>query len=133
MNASVKWSGLARHSWMVFFGLGILFAVYSGYAFTLPYFQPTHWDWLTGGAHYEYFRHNFTWIGFISSGLALLTLFISATSYRRGEKWAWWVFWYWVVFLLLNTLSEWPGILFLPLLLLALSAQLISYRLFFPQ
>ena len=118
---------------MVFFGLGILFAVYSGYAFTLPYFQPTHWDWLTGGAHYDYFRDNFTWIGFISSGLALLTLFISATSYKRGEKWAWCVFWYWVVFLLLNTLSEWPGILFLPLLLLALSAQLISYRLFFLQ
>ena len=53
---------------MVFFGLGILFAVYSGYAFTLPYFQPTHWDWLTGGAHYDYFRDGPFLLGIPSLG-----------------------------------------------------------------
>ena len=35
----------------------------------------------------------------------VLTVAVAVTAYRRGERWAWWAFWVWPLFLVVHGLA----------------------------
>lgn len=69
----------------------------------------------------------------LAVGFAILTMAISSTAYRRAERWAWYAFWYWPIFLAAAALYTWPGALLVPFLIISVLALLLPYRNFFPQ
>jgi uncharacterized membrane protein HdeD (DUF308 family) len=72
-------------------------------------------------------------------GFALLATAISFTAYRKGEKWAWYVFWYLPIYLLYGTLNTYTigasflTYLFALLLAASLAGLILPYRKFFPK
>lgn len=69
-------------------------------------------------------------------GFSLLVVLISATSYRQGQRWAWFAMWYLPVFLVGLTFHELHGsYVFMPVvfLVLAILGLLLPFRKFFPR
>jgi preprotein translocase subunit SecG len=67
------------------------------------------------------------------AGMAIFGLAIILKSYRKGEKWAWYVLWYYPVFFAIHIVAFGtflPDIIFLVISLLGL---LLPYRKFFPK
>jgi hypothetical protein len=113
-------------SWLVFAGFGLFFILYGFYALTLPSLQPTHWNFLTSDPQtIDYIASNFRWMGLISIGFGILTIGLSITGFRRGEKRAWFALLYYPVFFLLAIPFTWPGLAWIPFLVLALIALVL--------
>jgi len=122
-----------RHAWIIFFLFGILFVLYALDAFSLPYRQPRHWEWLSKETEVtRYLSTQFRWTGMLSMGFAIFTIAVSGTAFRRGERWAWYIFWYWPIFWLLAMAFTWPGAFLIPFFILSLAGLLLPYRKFFP-
>lgn len=72
-------------------------------------------------------------------GFGLFAMAIASTAYRRGEKWAWYVFWYIPVYSLYGTVNtyligtSYLTYLFEVILVVALAGLLLPYRRFFSQ
>lgn len=69
-------------------------------------------------------------------GFSLLVVLISATSYRQGQRSAWFTLWYVPIFMVALTLHELRGsYVFMPILFLALAllGLLLPFRKFFPK
>jgi hypothetical protein len=69
-------------------------------------------------------------------GFSLLVVLIAATSYRQGQRWAWFALWYVPIFLVALTLHELRGsYVFMPImfLLVAILGLLLPFRTFFPR
>ena len=92
-------------------------------------------SWLTSDSTILHFiRLNFTFTSLMAIGYAIFIITTSLTSYRRGEKWAWYAFLYLPVFLLsLLFLAYWLGPLLVPLLIMSVLGLLLPYRKFFPR
>jgi hypothetical protein len=125
---------ITKPFWIIFSAIGVLLVLYGLYAFTLPWLDVRHWDFMTTDPErVGYIRMNFRLMGLLSSGFGLFTLTVSGTAFRRGERWSWFTFWYIPVFLLLVMIFTWPGMLLSPVLVLTLAGLLLSYRQFFPK
>lgn len=123
-----------KHAWAIFFLFGLLLLAYGFDAFSLPYRDPQHWDFLgTDKVVFDYLSMNFRWIGMLTVGFAIFTIAVSLTAYRRGERWAWYAFWYWPIFWVLAALYTWPGAFLLLFLIVSLVGLLRPYRKFFPR
>lgn len=123
-----------RYAWIIFFAFGILMLMYSFYLILFPYFQPDHWDWLTlDGEVVRYISNNFKWMGSLAMGFSIFILATSLTSYRRGDRSAWYAFWYFPIFWLLAMIFTWMGPWLIPFFVLSLAGLLLSYRRFFPK
>ena len=80
-----------RHAWGVFLLLAFLATVFG--VFPGPWFEP--------GVNHE--------AALLTSTYALvavvLTVAVTLTAYRRGERWAWWAFWVWPVFFVVHGIA----------------------------
>ena len=74
-----------------------------------------------------------TLISTLGVGMAVFGLAITIIAFRKAERWAWWVLWYWPIFLGIHVVALgtlWPD---LPLTALSVAALLLPYRGFFPK
>lgn len=69
----------------------------------------------------------------LGPGMAIFSLATAAKPYRRGEKWAWYVLWYWPLLFLIHAIAFGSVIHGLPLFIIALMGLLGPYRKFFPR
>jgi len=77
-------------------------------------------------------------MGYEMLGIAILGMAISMTAYKKGEKWVWYVTWYFPIYLIVMTVdtylqggANWP--LYIIFMLVSLAALLLPYRIFFPK
>jgi hypothetical protein len=62
------------------------------------------------------------WTGLMVIGVDGLTIVVAATAFRRGERWAWWAFWYWPLVFLAHFFMYDSAFRFAQLVWLALTA-----------
>ncbi len=74
-------------------------------------------------------------LGYAALGFGIFTITVSATAYRRGERWAWYVMLYWPLISLGVIAGALNGgaPLFAVFLILSLIGLLLPYRKFFPK
>jgi hypothetical protein len=142
--------GYKKHAWVLLFVVGIMGAV-GTYPFLLgiepspQYFKSMTgitWDsFLSGGqGMVPYVRDSLRITGVLFIGMCIFIMAISATSFRKGERWAWYVLWYypimlgWVSWLLYaDGGNEWDSLpLHIVLTVMCLLGLLLPYRKFFP-
>ena len=103
-----------KHAWIILFLIGMVFV-------------PAIFFNLVSGNYVD---------SLITLGFVVLTVLVSATSYRKGKKWAWYLLWYVPVFVAASFLASAPeqnlrsAIIFV---LLAVLGLLLPYRKFFPK
>ena len=71
-------------------------------------------------------------------GFVVTTVLISATSYRKGKKWAWYLLWYVPVVFVISTYQQYvdgsaPLAATVPFVIISLLGLLLPYRKFFPK
>ncbi len=69
-------------------------------------------------------------------GLGIFGMAVSRISYRNGERWAWYVLWYLVIFTVASTIVDFTisgstAYTFIIVAIVATLGQLVSYRNFF--
>jgi len=69
--------------------------------------------------------------GTLAAGMALFGAAITLSAFRRGERWAWFVLWYYPAFFTAHILASGSGIPGMPLLLLSMLGLLLPVRRFF--
>jgi hypothetical protein len=69
--------------------------------------------------------------GALAAGMALFGAAITLSAFRRGERWAWFVLWYYPAFFTAHILASGSGIPGMPLLLLSMLGLLLPVRCFF--
>lgn len=72
-------------------------------------------------------------LGTILLGMVVFGLAIILRSFRRGERWAWYVLWYYPVFFLLHVIAFGTFIIDGILALICALSLLVPYRKFFPK
>lgn len=142
--------GYKKHAWILLFAVGILGAIGS-YPFLLgiepspQYFKSMAgitWDSFIGSGQgmVPYVQDALIVTGVLLIGMCILIMAISATSFRKGERWAWYVMWYfptvlgWMSWKLYANAADywdsWP--LHVVLTVMCLLGLLLPYRKFFP-
>jgi uncharacterized membrane protein HdeD (DUF308 family) len=115
-------------AWWVFAGFGVLFLIYGIYAFTLPYFQPSHWDDITTSEEtVAYIANNFRWLGMLSAMFGVLTLAVAYGGLRRSQTWAWYTLLSYPIFLLMAIVYTWPGLMWSPFLIVSVVALWVAF------
>lgn len=115
-------------TWWIFAGFGLLFLLYGIYVFTLPYLQPSHWNYLIGSEEtVAYIADNFKWLGMISTIVGTLTVGISFGGFRLGQRWAWFTLASFPIFFLMAIPFTWLGLLWSPLLIASVVGLWLSY------
>ena len=119
--------------WIVFILFGALIGVHAIYLMVLPTADPEHWRAFTNDPELiAYLADDFRSSGAMQLGFATMTAVIASRWFRRGDRWAWIIFWYFPVLFAWSILTTWAGGLFLVLTLVAIAALVASYRHFFP-
>lgn len=129
-----------RYAWLLLFMVGLGLLVYAYYNLvTIPSLDPADpergWAWLTLNPEViTYLKWWFRTLGFWVLAVAVFVMVISATGYRRGEKWAWYSLLYLPLHVLVHVLI-WPWLapMLLGLLVIVLAALVLPYRTFFPR
>ncbi|MFZ0546238.1 MAG: hypothetical protein WAM60_12405 [Candidatus Promineifilaceae bacterium] len=97
-----KW--YEKYSWLVFIlialtgivpAIQLLLSPLSGEGFFAGFGHPIPASILSVTAETVFIEFVLRWIGTILLGGNLLTVFIAATVWRSGKKWAWFAMWYW--------------------------------------
>ncbi len=132
-------NSIARYAWMLLFivGLGFLYYAYVNIVL-IPALDPADpdrgWAWLTSDPQViEYIKFWFRNFGIWVLAVAVFVLVISATGYRRGERWAWYSLLYLPVHIIIH-MFIWPWTIpFLGILMIVtLLGLLLPVRVFFP-
>ncbi len=133
-------NSIARYAWMLLFivGLGFLYYAYVNIVL-IPALDPADpdrgWAWLTSDPQViEYIKFWFRNFGIWVLAVAVFVLVISATGYRRGERWAWYSLLYLPVHIIIH-MFIWPWTIpFLGILMIVtLLGLLLPVRVFFPK
>jgi len=66
--------------------------------------------------------------GTLVLGMVLFSLAITLFAFRKGERWAWFVLWYWPLFFLLHVAAFGSWLPDLPIAVLAAGSLLLSKR-----
>ena len=120
-------------AWVLFFILGMLLVVYGVYLVVLPSADPDHWrSYTTDPAVVAYLVDDFRATGGMTVAFGALTALTSARWFRAGDRWAWYAFWVFPLLFVWGMATTWAVVLWLVLLLAALTALGLSYRRFFP-
>jgi hypothetical protein len=99
---NLKW--YEKYVWIVFVlvalaglvpGLLLLFSPMSAGAIVENFGHPIPAGIMTDADGLAFLEFFFRWVGTVLIGGNSLTIFIAATAFRKGEKWAWLAFWYW--------------------------------------
>ena len=113
--------GYEKHAWILFLALGVFGVIGSLLALAgVPVF----------GREPATAQRT---IGMLFLGFSILSVAASLKSYRGGERWAWYTFWYWVIIPLYFVSFGGPPALNIPLLIVALLGLLLPIRKFFPR
>ena len=123
-----------KHAWIIFLASGIFILIFIGFNFLLfPSIDAKHWDWLTSDSEVvNYLRTSTRAAGLLAMGFASLTIAVSLTGYRKGEKWSWYTLWYLPVFFgLLALVWPWLWPLLTLLVIISLLGLILPYRKFF--
>ena len=70
-------------------------------------------------------------VGTFAIGMGIFSLAIVLTAYRRGEKWAWFVLWYYPIFSIIHSFTAGTVIPLVLFFLPSVVGLLLSYRQFF--
>jgi hypothetical protein len=75
-------------------------------------------------------------IGLFALGLGIFTIAVSYKPYRKGERWAWYIIWYFPILTLMSTIANYIDggqgwSLLLVLLIVSLAGLLLPLRKFF--
>ncbi|GIV76434.1 MAG: hypothetical protein KatS3mg050_0828 [Litorilinea sp.] len=93
-----------RYAWILFVlaalsglvpGLMLLASLLSAAGFVNTFGHPVPQAILSDAAERAFLEFLSHWVGTVLIGSNLLTVFIAATAFRKGERWAWLAFWYW--------------------------------------
>lgn len=131
---------LQRYAWIFLFavGLALLFFAYDN-MIVIPALSPNDldrgWEWLTRDPEViDYIKFWFRIFGFWVLALAVQLLVISATGYRKGQKWAFYNMLYLPVHVVIH-MFIWPWTIpILAIILLMIIAGLVlPFRQFFPK
>ena len=139
-----------KYAWIIFFAIGLLTI-----AAAVPHALGLNTDpelvksivgttiedmKLTNPMSFDLYNFYFRSGGLSDFGFAFLLIAISATAYRRGERWAWYTFWIVPVFFLgfvaLSLTLKSSSSLLPPLMVfivLSLIGLLLPFRKFFPK
>ncbi len=126
-----------KYAWLLLFPSGLLLLLFLAGSLLQGYiFDPDGktLNWLTSDPEILHFiRWGFTFYGLPGVGFAIFIMAASVTSYRGGERWAWYAFLYLPVYLLgLLAIAYWLWPITVPLLIMSLLGLLLPYRKFFP-
>lgn len=142
--------GYEKHAWIILFFFGILWLMYSFYLFigspeaSIAFESRAGIAWSELVASSPGVADAVTYIirfaGITLGALSIFVIAASLTSYRRGERWAWYTFWTLPVLPGIDLALEvsggvgsvallWDG----PLLIIPLLGLLLPYRKFFPK
>jgi hypothetical protein len=69
--------------------------------------------------------------GSLILGMVLFSLAITLFAFRKGERWAWFVLWYWPLFFLLHVAAFGTWLPDLPIAVLTAGSLLLSMRRYF--
>jgi hypothetical protein len=98
------------------------------YLMVLPTADPDHWRAFTNDPEMiAYLADDFRSSGAMQLGFATMSVAIASRWFRRGDRWAWIVFWYFPVLFAWSILTTWAVGLFLVLTLVAIAALVASY------
>ena len=159
----MKEKAYEKHAWKLLFAMGVVLLVLGVPQLFGVHPDPIHEERILGMTieeleasdprGYDLFVFNVIAGGLLFLGFAILVMAISATAYRRGEKWAWYALWS-IPALFIGFMTLWinagatltvlalvggrgvlqEGLPFFELLLiLSLLGLLLPYRKFFPK
>jgi hypothetical protein len=131
---------LQRYAWLFLFavGLALLFYAYDN-IIVIPALSPNDpdrgWEWLTRDPEIiDYIKFWFRIFGFWVLAVAVQVLVISATGYRKGQKWAFYSMLYLPVHVVIH-MFIWPWLA--PILavtfLMIIAGLVLPFRQFFPK
>ena len=138
-----------KYAWIVFFALGAIFlvsAVPHAFGFNT---DPALVESISGTTpddlkdsnpmFFDLYSYYFMGGALSDIGFAFLIIVISVTAYRRGEKWAWYAFWFvpayflgWVALGLTIESSSSTIPYLMVFIMLSLVGLLLPFRKFFP-
>ena len=121
---------LRNNAWLAFVAIG-LYPLTWALGLCVPCMQADHWNWLTQDPQVlAYLSSTWRLLSSIAVGLGAFTIVLAATAYRRGEKWVWFLFWYWPIFLTvyIPTVHPWTWPITVPLWVATILAQAVSAR-----
>jgi hypothetical protein len=72
-----------------------------------------------------------TLVGTFGAGMGIFSLAIILTAYRRGERWAWFVLWYYPIFFIIHIIALGTVIPDLVFLILSVLGLVLPIRKFF--
>jgi|AVFP01.1.fsa_nt_gi hypothetical protein len=139
-----------KYAWVILFTVGFLGAIASypflqGIEPSPEYFKSmtgVTWDNFIDSGHYteRYIHDALKLTGVLFIGLCILIMAISATAFRKGERWAWAVLWYfpimlgWVTWLLyVDSGNDWSSwVTHFVLTVMCVLGLLLPVRRFFP-
>ena len=126
---------LGRYAWLIFFVLGLLAVISGLQSLCILCTEPDHWAWLTRDSEaLDYLNLTWRWLGINSIAFGILTMVISATVYRRADRWAWYAMWIWPAYLIAQgVVFPWRWPVMDILLAIATLGLLIPFRRFFPK
>jgi lysylphosphatidylglycerol synthetase-like protein (DUF2156 family) len=73
-----------------------------------------------------YLADEFRSAGEMQLGFAIFSMVIAGRWFRRGDRWAWFAFWYFPILFVCSMFTTWAFILWLVLAIVALASLLLS-------
>lgn len=131
---------ISQKSWILLFlvGLGIAYYAYDNLV-VIPALDPADpdrgWAWLTTDPEViAYIKFLFRNFGIWVLAVAVFVIVISATGFRRGERWAWFSLLYLPVHIGIHmVIWPWTIPILLVLMIMTLAGLLLPFRTFFPK
>jgi len=115
------------NAWKILAGIGLLFigwGIHQAFVIPPPTYEPGHWDWLTKDpVILDYIRFWFRNQGIWTIANGLFFSIISATAFRKQERWAWYALTYIPVHIIfLTSQFYWLFFITIPILLVSIWA-----------
>jgi hypothetical protein len=116
-----------RRTWIVFFLFGVLLTAHAIYMMILPSADPDHWEaFTTDPVMIAYLADEFRSAGAMQLGFGIFSMVIAARWFRRGDRWAWFAFWYFPILFVWSMFTTWALPVFLILAVCAAGSLLLS-------
>lgn len=128
----------SKHAWVLLFLVGLLMAYFAyNNLMVIPALDPADsergWQWLTTDPEViEYIKFWFRNFGVWVLAVAVFVMVISATGFRKGDRWAWYSLLYLPVHIGIHmVIWPWTIPILLVVMALVLAGLLLPFREFF--
>lgn len=130
---------VTKHSWVLLFLVGLLMTYFAyDNLVVIPALDPADpergWQWLTTDPEViEYIKFWFRNFGVWVLAVAVFVMVISATGFRRRQRWAWYSLLYLPIHIAIHmVLWPWTIPILAVVMLITLAGLLLPFRKFFP-